>query len=325
MKALVGMLAGLVAVALGAGIVAPTDAMPVLCQRKSGVVVVRDPKCKKKEKALDLAQFGATGPKGDPGTQGPPGVGPLTTCPPDAVLVGTTCVDKYEASVWDIHGNATLLTKVKDGTVTPSDLTGGGATQVSPTLSCIPAFPASFDRTGNWTAPLYAASIPGVLPTACVSWFQANQACQLSGKRLLTNREWQGAAAGTPDPGNVDDGSTTCITNSGGPANTGSRANCKSAWGAFDMVGNVEEWVADWSDVANNCTDWTTQTGIAGADESCFGGAGTPSGLGSSANIPGASLRGGVYNNGAAAGVFAVRADFFTSSSSASDGFRCAR
>src|SRR5437870_4187515 len=66
---------------------------------------------------------GATGPAGP---QGPPGVGPLTTCPPDSVNVGPTCVDTFEASVWDLHGNATLLDKVTAGTATLSDLTGGG-------------------------------------------------------------------------------------------------------------------------------------------------------------------------------------------------------
>jgi hypothetical protein len=39
---------------------------------------------------------------------------------------------------------------------------------------------------------VYALSIPGVQPSTCITWFQANQACLLSGKRLLTNREWQG-------------------------------------------------------------------------------------------------------------------------------------
>jgi len=49
----------------------------VLCQKRSGTVVVRAT-CKKKAVPLDLAQFGAVGsagapgPKGDPG---PPGVG----------------------------------------------------------------------------------------------------------------------------------------------------------------------------------------------------------------------------------------------------------
>src|SRR5437870_10358225 len=61
---------------------------------------------------------GPTGPQGPAGSagptgpQGPPGVGPLTTCAPDSVNVGPTCVDTYEASVWDLHGDATLLSKV---------------------------------------------------------------------------------------------------------------------------------------------------------------------------------------------------------------------
>jgi hypothetical protein len=32
---------------------------------------------------------------------GPPS-GPLTKCPPDAVIAGTVCMDKYEASVWQV-------------------------------------------------------------------------------------------------------------------------------------------------------------------------------------------------------------------------------
>ena len=38
----------------------------VICTKKSGVMVVRDA-CKKKETQVNLADFGAVGPKGDPG------------------------------------------------------------------------------------------------------------------------------------------------------------------------------------------------------------------------------------------------------------------
>jgi hypothetical protein len=48
-------------------------AAPVLCQKKRGAVVVRDPACKRGETPLDLAAFGAVGPAGPPGPQGPPG------------------------------------------------------------------------------------------------------------------------------------------------------------------------------------------------------------------------------------------------------------
>jgi formylglycine-generating enzyme required for sulfatase activity len=144
---------------------------------------------------------------------------------------------------------------------------------LSPSSSCSPFYPANFPDDGSWTpvpessppAPgVYALSIPGVQPSACITWFQANQACLLSGKRLLTNREWQGAAASTPDHG-TDNGTTDCnFGHTGTPSATGSRANCKSAWGVFDMVGNVDEWVADWADQASNCTDWTMSAGIPG-------------------------------------------------------------
>src|SRR5262245_11671340 len=146
-------------------------------------------------------------------------------CPPDSVTVGTNCIDTYEASVWQIDpvANKKLVNKVQHGKATLADLTSGGATllSVAGVFPCAPTFPANFPNDGNWTpvsgsnppSPgVYAVSIPGVLPTACVTWFQASQACALSGKRLLRNEEWQRAAAGTPDPGNADDGSTTCAT-----------------------------------------------------------------------------------------------------------------
>jgi formylglycine-generating enzyme required for sulfatase activity len=48
----------------------------------------------------------------------------------------------------------------------------------------------------------------------------------------------------------MDNGTTDCNVSAAGTAvNTGSRANCKSAWGLFDMMGNINEWVAHWVDL----------------------------------------------------------------------------
>ena len=205
-----------------------------------------------------------------------------------------------------------------------------GRDAVEPRVVVHTGLPGELPGRGNWTpvagtsppSPgVYAVSIAGVQPSSCITWFQANQACLLSGKRLLTNREWQGAAASTPDT-RTDNGTTDCNFNhTGTPSDTGSRSSCKSAWGAFDMIGNVDEWVADWADQASNCTDWTTSAGIPGVDESCFGG---PGGLGgTAASLPAALIRGG--NFGSLAGVFTVRADRVPSDFEQFIGFRCAR
>jgi formylglycine-generating enzyme required for sulfatase activity len=237
-------------------------------------------------------------------------------CPNDSVKVGTVCVDKYEGSVWQVPAQATsLLKRIQSGKAELDDLVSAGATQVSPGPGCAP-FPATFPQNGNWTVPLYAVSVAGVPPTTCVSWLQAEQACALVGKRLITNQEWQRAAAGTPDPG-ATPGAADCNTASTGPVNTASRANCVSSWGIFDMVGNVDEWVADWADDPTNCQTYGA-VGM-GEDRNCFGGDGAVS-------FPNPITRGGDWDDGTNAGVFAVggTADG-RNDQDANLGFRCAR
>ena len=96
-------------------------------------------------------------------------------------------------------------------------------------------------------------------------------------------------------------------------ANTGANAGCVSRFGAFDMVGNLYEWVADWVPLSTTCIG-----ALYGGDENCIGGASTTFG-------PGALIRGGRFGTGASAGPFAVNGGNQPSSSNNIIGFRGAR
>lgn len=121
-------------------------------------------------------------------------------------------------------------------------------------------------------------------------------------------------AAGTPEGAAGDDGSTQCNTATAGDAvNTGSRSACVSNYGAFDMVGNVDEWVADWVPRSTACGSWSGSS-----DFQCLAGAATT-------GEPGALVRGGAFVNGPLAGPFTVDGFISPSDSSLGFGFRCAR
>jgi len=77
-------------------------AAPVMCEKKSGVVVVRDPACKKKELVLDLSHFGMIGPKGDKGDPGPL----LTTLTSGATLIGNFALGATAAAGGDVAETA---------------------------------------------------------------------------------------------------------------------------------------------------------------------------------------------------------------------------
>ena len=222
---------------------------------------------------------------------------PALACPPDSAQVGQICVDKYEASVWETT-DATLIRLIRSGNVTNAQLLAGGAIQRGVGADDYPCA-----DNGNDCATIYAVSIPGVTPAAFITWFQAQQAAANSGKRLLTNDEWQTAAAGTPD-------GAPCIVGAAGPGPTGT-ADCVSRWGVFDMVGNITEWVAEWLPLSTACPGW----GGFSFDHMCLAGASTGDG-------PGALARGGDFSTGSGSGVFAVYGNQTPDISSAFNGFR---
>ena len=215
-------------------------------------------------------------------------------CPADMVKVGSVCVDKYEASVWENP----------DGT----------GTQYGATADDYPCA----DTGNDCKDKMYAVSRAGETPSASITWFQAQQACGNVGKRLLSNAEWQAAAAGTPDPGG-NPGEEECNTNSGEPVSTGSRANCVSVWEVFDMVGNVAEWVEDWVPRSALCLESKLFDGT--DDDNCLAGAATDTG-------PGVLHRGGhfgLFGKGGRPGVFTVHGGNEPSDAFDVLGFRCAR
>lgn len=246
---------------------------------------------------------------------GPPS-GPLTKCPADSVVSGTVCMDKYEASAWFVPNattsNKSLVKKIQQGKVTVADLSKGGASQVG----------AGSDDwglcndSGAQCAGFFAVSVAGVTPSAHVTWFQAAEACGNSRKRLPSNAEWQKAVTNTQDPG-PDDATTLCNTAStSAVSSTGSRSACVSSAGAFDMVGNLSEWVADWVGATGACPGW----GSLSNDAMCLDGGSVV------AAGPGVLARGGSFFDGTFAGplyvdVLPPSGAFVTSYV----GFRCAR
>ena len=140
-------------------------------------------------------------------------------CSSDMVFIpyenGGFCIDKYEAS----PGDSCPFKELKNQQETRINLTSAGC---------------------------FAVSEKNKTPWTFLSQSQAREACARSGKRLATNEEWFAASLGTPDNKINDWSKSDCQLSSNWetqPGETGSGENCFSAYGAFDMVGNVWEWV----------------------------------------------------------------------------------
>jgi hypothetical protein len=170
-------------------------------------------------------------------------------CPPDmATVEDRFCVDKYEGSLVEVMGSG-------DERAWPYYLPIEGHT-------------------------VRAISQKGVFPQGYISGVQAAAACRASGKRLCRPDEWRTACRGPAKlkfgygneraPGTCNDHGRSPMglfygrdiadgtawvfgkmnderlnQTPGTLAETGSHEACTNAYGVYDMVGNLHEWVDD--------------------------------------------------------------------------------
>ena len=119
--------------------------------------------------------------------------------------------------------------------------------EASPGSRCAYEEPDSNDETtlNLANSACVPESKPNATPWRYITQNEAKRACERAGKRLLTSDEWYKAAIGTGDSvTNADSEQCNIASNrADGVAKTGGGMRCVSDEGAYDMVGNVWEWV----------------------------------------------------------------------------------
>jgi formylglycine-generating enzyme required for sulfatase activity len=181
--------------------------------------------------------------------------------------------------------------------------------------------------------PARAYSHPGY-PTVNLTWFQANEACRASGKRLLTREEWFAAASGTVD-------GPLCNVSTAGARPSATGNGCVSASGAHDMIGNVWEVTAEWYASVGQITSPAQSTvgaAVVGirvnnsqpAWPADHGSDGTwnvtsvvSNGMDNQIGVPAVAFRGGSWSAGGRGGTFALDLTTGPSARAVSVGFRC--
>jgi sulfatase modifying factor 1 len=200
------------------------------------------------------------------------------------VVVGTFCVDRYEASMIDAVSleplspyyppQPKLLREIYRAWTFERPYTGDGEARAMP----LPE-PSIWQRSHDFSPK--AVSRSGAVPQAYLSFYLAQQACGRAGKRLCKHEEWMTACRGergtkfpygdafdrklcnvygythpayvlhgNSSAGHRDPRLNLLVADGERPLlrRTGSTPTCASRWGddaVFDMVGNVDEWVDD--------------------------------------------------------------------------------
>ncbi|RDV39180.1 hypothetical protein DV096_00990 [Bradymonadaceae bacterium TMQ3] len=105
-------------------------------------------------------------------------------------------------------------------------------------------------NAGNFCVDAYEYPGRGRTPKSRVTWFEARRLCAQDNKRLCAMTEWRSACGGAAFPyGNSYDADRCNTADEDGfersLAAAGSFAQCRSRSGAYDMTGNVFEWVEE--------------------------------------------------------------------------------
>jgi formylglycine-generating enzyme required for sulfatase activity len=200
-------------------------------------------------------------------------------CPADMVDVrGRFCIDRFEATLSDAQGRS--FSPYFPAARAEAKGILGKFRSLEPRMTSPPALPVLPDWQRNEDARAVAQSRAGVVPNGYLSGIAARAACEAAGKRLCSDAEWELACRGEQnrqfpygeryEQGRCNvfreahpaaelhgdasrhhlDPRLNLVAGSAGPLlrKTGATPECKSQWGndgAYDMVGNLDEWIDD--------------------------------------------------------------------------------